>query len=72
MQKFEKEVFMMKKYMKWLWGTMAVLAGVGGLSWLLLGGLNVDLVSAFGAGKRLVEILAGISGVAISLRYFWK
>ena len=63
---------MSRKTKKWLWILVALLCAVGGLAWLLKGTLGIDLIVPFGAFGWLVETLAGVSGIALALKYFWK
>lgn len=61
---------MAKKAMRWFWGTLAVLTGIGGAVHALQGGLNISLLSAFGSWARLVQTVAGVSTVVVVVKYF--
>jgi uncharacterized membrane protein YuzA (DUF378 family) len=58
---------MKKRYVNWVHYLSAILLIVGGLNWLLIGTLNINLVeSIFGIGSvwtQLVYVLVGISAL---------
>lgn len=62
----------MKKHWKFVWGTAAVLGGIGAAVHALSGVFDIQLLGAFGNASRIVQSVAGVSGLAFVVHYFTK